>query len=153
MRNPSVRLYLQLFVGLMSYYRYLCLFAHSAVKHILCCVFALFFFFLCNICCQFLWIFHFWLPLRYSITFILYTQDSITFIDFMKKSDVNKSKRCPKPVTIYLYGNQATVSLKVVSRKRRRKCTLTSYDRFTNSQDLRLTIKSDRKVKSGGRYS
>jgi len=29
--------------------------------------------------------------------------------------------------------NQATVSLKVVGRKRRRKCTLESYDRFTNS--------------------
>ena len=28
---------------------------------------------------------------------------------------------------------QATVSLKVVSRKRRGKCTLKSYDRFTNS--------------------
>ena len=27
----------------------------------------------------------------------------------------------------------AIVSLKVVSRKRRRKCTLKSYDRFTNS--------------------
>ena len=27
----------------------------------------------------------------------------------------------------------ATVPLKVVSRKRRRKCTLKSYDRFTNS--------------------
>jgi hypothetical protein len=27
----------------------------------------------------------------------------------------------------------ATASLKVVSRKRRRKCTLKSYDRFTNS--------------------
>jgi hypothetical protein len=41
----SVRLYLQLFVkGLMSYLRYLCLFAHSGVHHTLCCVFALFFF-------------------------------------------------------------------------------------------------------------
>jgi hypothetical protein len=29
--------------------------------------------------------------------------------------------------------NLATVSLKVISRKRRRKCTLKSYDRFTNS--------------------
>ena len=29
--------------------------------------------------------------------------------------------------------NHAIVSLKVVSRKRRRKCTLKSYDRFTNS--------------------
>ena len=32
--------YLQMFVGgLMSYLRYLCLFAHSGVKHILSCVF------------------------------------------------------------------------------------------------------------------
>ena len=31
------------------------------------------------------------------------------------------------------FSIQATVSLKVVSRKRRRKCTLKSYDRFTNS--------------------
>ena len=54
-------------------------------------------------------------------------------------------------ITIMSTEIQATVSLKVVSRKRRRKCTLKSYDRFTNSQDLRLTIKSDRKVKSGGR--
>ena len=29
--------------------------------------------------------------------------------------------------------DQAIVSLKVVSRKRRRKCTLKSYDRFTNN--------------------
>ena len=28
----------------MSYLRYLCLFVHSVVQHILCCVFALFFF-------------------------------------------------------------------------------------------------------------
>ena len=38
-----VRLYLHLFVGgRMSYLRYLCLFAHSGVQHILCCVFVLF---------------------------------------------------------------------------------------------------------------
>jgi hypothetical protein len=29
--------------GLMSYLRYLCLFAYSGVQHILCCVFVLFF--------------------------------------------------------------------------------------------------------------
>jgi hypothetical protein len=53
-----VRLYLQLFVGgIMSYLRYLCLFAYSGVKHILC--FVLFFFVLCTLCCQFLWIVHF----------------------------------------------------------------------------------------------
>jgi hypothetical protein len=34
----SIRLYLQLFVGgIMSNLRYLCLFAHSGVQHILCC--------------------------------------------------------------------------------------------------------------------
>jgi hypothetical protein len=30
--------------GLVSYLRYLCLFAYSGVQHILCCVFVLFFF-------------------------------------------------------------------------------------------------------------
>jgi hypothetical protein len=43
---------------------------HSGVQHIivLCCV--LLFFVLCILCCQFLWIVNFWLPLRYSLTFI-----------------------------------------------------------------------------------
>ena len=40
----------------------------------------------------------------------------------------------------------ATVSLNIVSRKRRRQCTLKSYDRFTNKYDLLLMIRSDRKV-------
>ena len=35
----------QLFVGgFVSYLRYFCLFAHSGLQHILCCVFDLFFF-------------------------------------------------------------------------------------------------------------
>ena len=55
--------------GLMSYLRYLYLFAYSGVQHILCCVFALFYFVLCPLCCQFRWIVHFWFPLRYSLTF------------------------------------------------------------------------------------
>ena len=33
----------------------------------------------------------------------------------------------------YILAHLATVSLKAVSRKRRRKCTLKSYDHFTNS--------------------
>ena len=37
---------------------------------VFCFCFVLFFFVLCTLCCQFLWIFHFWLPLRYSLTFI-----------------------------------------------------------------------------------
>jgi hypothetical protein len=56
---------------------------------------------------------------------------------------------------VCLYLNsicQATVSLKVVSRKRRRKCTLKIYDYFAKKYYLRLTIKGDGKVKSGGRY-
>jgi hypothetical protein len=53
----SVRLYLQLFVGVrMSYLCYLCLFSYNGVQHILCFVFALFFFVLCTLYCQFLWI-------------------------------------------------------------------------------------------------
>ena len=59
-KRCSVRLYLQLFVGgLMSYLRYFCLFVDSGVQHILCCVFVLFFFVLCTLCCQFFWIVHF----------------------------------------------------------------------------------------------
>ena len=41
--------------------------------HIDCVVFLLCFSspcVLCTLCCQFLWIVHFWLPLRYSLTFI-----------------------------------------------------------------------------------
>ena len=40
----------------------------TGVQHILCGV--LFVFVLYTLCCQFLWIVHFWLPLRYSITCI-----------------------------------------------------------------------------------
>jgi hypothetical protein len=32
------------------------------------CVFALFFFVLCTLCCQYLWLVHFWLPLWCSLT-------------------------------------------------------------------------------------
>jgi hypothetical protein len=51
--------------GLMSYLSYLHLFAYSGVQHILFCVFVLFFFILCTLCCQFLWIVHF-LPCKSS---------------------------------------------------------------------------------------
>ena len=51
----------------MSYLRYLCLFVHSGVQHILCCVFC----FVClRLCCQFHWFVYFWLPLRCSLTFM-----------------------------------------------------------------------------------
>jgi hypothetical protein len=38
------------------------LFTYSGVQHMLCCVFVLFFFVLCTLCCQFLRIVHSWLP-------------------------------------------------------------------------------------------
>ena len=62
----SVCLYLQLFVGgLMTCLPYL--FSDSGIQHILCCVFVLFVFVLCTLCCQFLWIVHFWLSFPYSL--------------------------------------------------------------------------------------
>jgi hypothetical protein len=39
--------------------------------HLVCCAFVLFFFVLCTLCCQLLWIFQFWLIVRYSRTFVL----------------------------------------------------------------------------------
>jgi hypothetical protein len=60
----------------MSYLRYLCLFPHSGVQHILCCVFVLFVFVLLALCCQFFWIAHFLLSLRYSLMFIRYNDFS-----------------------------------------------------------------------------
>jgi hypothetical protein len=53
-KRCSVHLYLQLFVGgLMPYLRYLSLLEYSGIKHILCCVFALFFSVLCILKCLF----------------------------------------------------------------------------------------------------
>jgi hypothetical protein len=70
-----VRLYLHFFEGgIKSYLRYLCL--HSGVQHILCCVLVLICFVLWTLCCQFLWIVHFWLPLLYSLTFIKWISSS-----------------------------------------------------------------------------
>jgi hypothetical protein len=57
--------------GLSMYYlRYFYLFTYSGVQHILCCIFVLFFFVLCTLCCHFLWIVHFWLPLRDYLAFV-----------------------------------------------------------------------------------
>jgi hypothetical protein len=61
----------------MSYLRYLCLFAYSGIQLILCYVFVFFSFVLCILCCQFLWTVYFWLPRRYSLTFIC---DSMVFV-------------------------------------------------------------------------
>jgi len=68
-KKCSVLLYLQLFVGgLMSYLRYLCLFAYSGVQHILFYVFH-------RLVASFSGLFLFWLPTRYSLTFVSKTKD------------------------------------------------------------------------------
>jgi hypothetical protein len=66
--------------GLISYLHYLCLFVYSGVQHTLCCILVLFFFVLCTLCCQILWIVHSWLSLPYSLKFI----QSRQMPDFLK---------------------------------------------------------------------
>jgi hypothetical protein len=55
--------------GLISYLRDLCVFAYSGVQHILCCVFDLFFFILCTLCCQCFWIILFDCPFGVLLLF------------------------------------------------------------------------------------
>ena len=63
-------LYPQLFVGgRMPSLRYLCLLVHSGLQHILCFCFVCLRL-VCPLCCQCLWIVHFWLPFRYYLTFL-----------------------------------------------------------------------------------
>jgi hypothetical protein len=47
----------------MFYLCYLCLLAHGGVQNILCWDVVLFFFVLCTLCLQFLWIFLFYCPI------------------------------------------------------------------------------------------
>jgi len=70
----------------MSYLRYLCLFAHSGVQHILCCVFVLFVFVLCPVSldCPFL------MSLRFSLTFIYGNK---TFEDRLRTPIPNSSNQ------------------------------------------------------------
>ena len=59
------------------------LFLYNDGQLILCCVFALFVFALFTLCCQFLWIFHFFLlPFWYSLTFIYY-QTNFVCLSFL----------------------------------------------------------------------
>ena len=52
-------------------YLHICAYLRIVVSSTYCVLFLLcFFFVLCNLCCQFLWIVHVLLILRYSLTFI-----------------------------------------------------------------------------------
>ena len=53
--------------GLVSFLRYFCVCLCVMVSNT---YYAVFLFVLCTLCCQFLWIFHLWLPFRYSLMFI-----------------------------------------------------------------------------------
>ena len=84
-----------------------CLWEGSCLIYIICiclcivvsntyCVFALFFFVLCTLCCQFLWIVHFWLSLWYSLMFILYIFVYLVFLVKIKNWNyqfMNKIKK------------------------------------------------------------
>ena len=48
----------------------ICIYLFIMVYNTYCVVFLMFFFVLCTLCWQFLWIFQFYLPLRYSPTYI-----------------------------------------------------------------------------------
>jgi hypothetical protein len=71
----------------MSYLRLLGLFAHSGVQHILRCVFGSFFFVLCTLCCQFLWIVHFLLVFSN-----VYYATSNTRTEFNRSDNYQESK-------------------------------------------------------------
>jgi energy-coupling factor transporter transmembrane protein EcfT len=72
----------------MSYLRYVCLFAYNGVQHILCCVFVLFFFVLCTLCCQFLWIVLFWIaPSVFSNVYFLYKHFNHVSLNYKEKYD------------------------------------------------------------------
>ena len=66
--------------GIMSYLRYLSLFAFSGVHQLLCSVFALSSFVLCTLCCQFLSIVHFSLSFIYWIFFLLLNTIANSFL-------------------------------------------------------------------------
>ena len=55
---------------------FVCVYSVVHVEYMLCCVFVLFFFVLCAICCRFLWIVHFWMPIWCSLTFIYFHMES-----------------------------------------------------------------------------
>ena len=109
-RRNSFTLYLQLFVGClvcdvrcdfsmeamlvcslspvvcgMSSLHCLCLLACGGVRHILCCVFVLFFFVWCALCCRFLW------SVRCSLAFIAMSYINNNIVNKRYQRDTQKS--------------------------------------------------------------
>ena len=94
----------------MSYLRYLCLFSHSDVQHILWCIFC--FVCLCVVlcaqCCKFLWIVHLWSHLRYSLKFIN-THDEFLGQPMTRVSDLFAAQ-CTFLLFVGIYMYSATIS-------------------------------------------
>ena len=67
-------------------------------------IFALFFFVLCSLRCQFLWIVHLWWSLRYSLTFIYFTSviASILLEEFVSKK-YHRFRHCMKHINIWFH--------------------------------------------------
>ena len=76
-----VRLCLQLFVGSSCLIYVICVCLCVMVSNTFCVVF---FFILCSLCCQFLWIVHLWLLLPYSLTciYIIQWKDIISLVEY-----------------------------------------------------------------------
>ena len=97
--------------GLVSCWHYLCLFACDGVQRVLCCVFVLFFFVLCTLCCQFLCIVHLWLSLRHSLAFVYLLKPTQLFnygpilIDYVAVSLVWKLVLWSKICWLWLFNN------------------------------------------------
>jgi len=68
-------------------------------------IFTFFLFVLCILCCQFLWIVHFWLPLRYSLTFINNRNEGVGLwtVTWNTREDKNKGREtCRKTKKVFL---------------------------------------------------
>ena len=93
----------------MSYWPYLYLFEYGGSQHILHCVFVLFVFVLCTICCRFLWIVYFFIvpsvfsnvysATNHSVHFWLSLWYSLAFFTFIKL--VIKSENCAYCIIVY----------------------------------------------------
>jgi hypothetical protein len=74
----------------------------------LCCVFVLFFFVLCAMSCQFLWIVHFWLPLWYSLMFIYNQCHQRWYLNFCRYFVQNNTDDAMH--TLYISNNRSSFS-------------------------------------------
>jgi hypothetical protein len=122
------------YIGTMSYLRYLCLF-NIVMSNIYCVVLL---FCLSSSCvrlgCQFLWIVHFWLPLRYSLTFIC-NRDASSFI-WWNLSPITKIPDNRKGFHIRINCNmlgERNISSVYINTSLARKDSDVSYQGKTNS--------------------